>query len=179
MNTKKNDTSGNVTVTAAPSIAALERRLRRCSYSEQYVEVIRAIVATRCERAVSVLARLLDSTGPIAEESIAGLVSLAKGAGLDVRPAMLRCTDSDDYEMIRHGHRVLAALGDEASRAWLRADDGERVERFLDEKGFFDADERRELKELVGVANDDAEKDEGAARGRVASGTRSRTGERP
>jgi hypothetical protein len=79
-----------------------------------------------------VLASLLDSTGPIAEESIAGLITFGEAA----IPAMRECIDSLDYEMIRHGHRVLAALGDEASKQWLRDDDAERIHAYLDHKGF-------------------------------------------
>lgn len=163
MKTNKSSKRALATVTAISSVTALKRRLDACAYSEQYVDVIHALVATRDERAVRILAGLLDSTGPIAEESIAGLVKLAQEEGFDVGPAMRTCAGSDDYEMIRHAHRVLAKLGDEASRAWLHADDAERIEAYLDELGFFDEDERRDLKELAGGANDDGEKDEGAA----------------
>jgi len=122
-------------VPCTTSVAALERRLDDCIGSEDYVVVIRALVATRKRGAIRVLASLLDSTGPIAEESIAGLVTL--GATFpEVVPAMRECTDSDDYEMIRHAHRVLAALGHDASRAWLAADDHERIEAYLERKGF-------------------------------------------
>ena len=55
-------------------------------------------------------------------------------------PAMRECVDSLDYEMIRHGHRVLAALGDEASQQWLRDDDVERIEAYLERKGFSDVE---------------------------------------
>ena len=143
-------------------VAALEDRLVDCVGSQDYVDVIHALVATGEQRAVRVLASLLDSTGPIAEESIAGLVTLA-GAGCDVVPAMRKCTDSDDYEMIRHAHRVLIALGDEASKAWLKADDEERIEAFLEDKGIT----RNEARLLVlleeWAANDDGSDEEGAA----------------
>jgi hypothetical protein len=158
-----NENSKPATVTPLSSVSALKRRLEACDFSEQYVEVIRALVATRSERAVRILAGLLDSTGPIAEESIAGLVKLAREQGFDVGPAMRLCARSDDYEKIRHAHRVMAELGDEASRAWLRADDAERIEAYFDRKGFFDEDERRDVKALAGVANDDGEEDESIA----------------
>ncbi len=78
------------------------------------------------------LASLLDSSGPIAEESIAGLITFGAAA----IPAMRMCIDSLDYEMIRHGRRVLAALGDETSKKWLHDDDVERMHAYLDRKGF-------------------------------------------
>lgn len=46
------------------SVPRLERLLDRCVGSEEYVAVIRALVATRDVAAVDVLASLLDSTGP-------------------------------------------------------------------------------------------------------------------
>jgi hypothetical protein len=121
-------------VTSISTVAKLERRLQRCRFSEQYVVVIRALVATGDRAAIRVLASLLDSTGPIAEESIAGLLAF----GAAVIPAMRECVDSLDYEMIRHGHRVLAGLGDEASQQWVRDDDDERIAAYLERKGFSD-----------------------------------------
>jgi hypothetical protein len=106
--------------------------LRGCRGSEDYVTVIRALVATRDPAAIPVLASLLDSTGPIAERSIEGLLTFGAAA----IPAMRKSVDSLDYEMIRHGHRVLAALGDEASQQWLHDDDVERIEAYLERKGF-------------------------------------------
>jgi hypothetical protein len=140
-------------------VAALEGRLRHCRFSEQYVKVIRALVATGEQDAVRVLASLLDSTGPIAEESIAGLVQLAE-AGLEVLPAMSRCVDTEDYELMRHAHRVLAALGRETSAQWLAADDDERIEIYLESKGIT----REDAQFLVTphLANDGTD-EEGAA----------------
>jgi len=51
---------------------------------------------------------------------------------------MRECVDSLDYEMIRHGHRVLAGLGDDASQRWLREDDDERIAAYLERKGLSD-----------------------------------------
>jgi hypothetical protein len=113
-------------------VAALEERLLRCIGSEDYVAVIRALVATRDPEAIRVLASLLDSTGgPIVEESIAGLLTFGEA----VIPAMRECVDSLDYDRIRHGHHVLAALGDEASKQWLRDDDADRTAAYLERKG--------------------------------------------
>ena len=119
-------------VTSISTVATLKRRLRDCMSSDDYVEVIHALVATGDRAAIRVLASLLDSTGPIAEESIAGLITFGEAA----IPAMRKCVDSLDYEMIRHGHRVPAALGDEVSKQWLRDDDVERMHAYLDRKGF-------------------------------------------
>jgi hypothetical protein len=123
-------------VTSISHVAALEQRLDHCDGSEDYVAVIRALVATRDPAAIRVLASPLDSVGPIAEESIAGLLTFGAAA----IPAMRECVDSLDYEMIRHGHRVLAGLGDEASEQWLHDDDAERIEAYLDRKGFCDVE---------------------------------------
>jgi hypothetical protein len=119
-------------VTSASPVAALEDRLLDCGGSEDYVAVIRALVATRDPAAIRVLASLLDSTGPIAQQAIAGLLTFGEA----VIPAMRECVDSLDYDMIRHGHFVLATLGDEASRQWLHDDDVERVEAYLERMGF-------------------------------------------
>ena len=67
-------------------------------------------------------------------ESIAGLLAFGAAA----IPAMRECVDSLDYEMIRHGHRVLAGLGDDASQRWLREDDDERIAAYLERKGLSD-----------------------------------------
>ena len=122
----------NRNFTSISTVAKLERRLQYCRFSEDYVVVIRALVATGDRGAIRVLASLLDSTGPIAEESIAGLLAFGEAS----IPAMRECVDSLDYEMIRHGHRVLAGLGDEASQQWLRDDDAERIAAYLERKGF-------------------------------------------
>jgi hypothetical protein len=118
-------------VTVFSIVAFLEDRLPDCVGSEDYVAVIRALVATRDPAAIGVLASLLDSLGPIAEESIAGLLSFGEAA----IPAMRECVDSLDYDRIRHGHCVLAQLGDEASQQWLRDDTRDRIEAYLERKG--------------------------------------------
>jgi hypothetical protein len=113
-------------------VAALEKRLLDCIGSEDYVAVIRELVAARDPEAIRVLASLLDSVGgPIIEESIAGLLSFGEA----VIPAMRECVDSLDYDMIRHGHQVLAELGDEASHQWLRDDEAERIAAYLERQG--------------------------------------------
>lgn len=131
-----NSNHKNQTVTSPSQVAELADSMLDCDGSDDYVAVIRALVATRDPAAVDVLASLLDSTGPIAEESIAGLLMFGEAA---VR-AMRKCIDSLDYDMIRHGHRVLAELGDEASLQWLGDDDRERVAAYLERKGFVDLD---------------------------------------
>jgi hypothetical protein len=123
-------------VSRFPGVASLKARLLDCRGPEEYVAVIRALVATRNPAAIRVLASLLDSTGVIAEESIAGLLTFGEA----VIPAMRACVDSLDYDMIRHGHRVLAALGDAASERWLRRDDRECVLACLERVGLSDAE---------------------------------------
>jgi hypothetical protein len=121
-------------VTSICRVAALEDRLLDCIGSEDYVAVIHALVATRDPAAIGVLASLLDSVGPIAKESIAGLLTF----GDAVIPAMRECVDSLDYDMIRHGHQVLATLGDAASKQWLRDDRAECVAAYRERLGFPD-----------------------------------------
>jgi len=155
MSSNQNDQNRKpATVTCITSVAALERRLDDCVGSEDTVVVIRALVATGKRAAIPVLASLLDSTGPIAEESIAGLVTLGETFE-EVEGAMRVCVESDDYEMIRHAHRVLAALGDEASEEWIDGDDAERIEAYLESKGI----ESVELLEWI-VGNDGDETEE-------------------
>ena len=81
--------------------------------------VIRALVATRDVAAIGALASLLDSVGPIAEESIVGLRTFGEAA----IPAMRECIDSLDSTMIQNAHRVLATLERRASRRRLRDDE--------------------------------------------------------
>jgi hypothetical protein len=117
---------------SASAVSSLEDRLPGCIGSEDYVAVIRALVATGDPAAIRVLASLLDSVGPIAEEAIAGLLTF----GDAVIPAMRECTDSLDYDMIRHGHQVLATLGDTTSAQWLRDDLAERIAAYRERLGF-------------------------------------------
>jgi hypothetical protein len=119
-------------IASASAVSSLEDRLPRCIGSGDYVAVIRALVATRDPAAIRVLASLLDSVGPIAEEAIAGLLTF----GDAVIPAMRECTDSLDYDMIRHGHQVLATLGDTASAQWLRDDLAECIAAYRERLGF-------------------------------------------
>jgi len=65
------NSNGNIRkVTGAAKVAALEARLDDCFVPDDYLAVIRALVATRHPAAIRVLASLLDSVGPIAERSI-------------------------------------------------------------------------------------------------------------
>jgi hypothetical protein len=145
-------TSTPSAVSSRCTVGTLAYRLRSCRGSEDYVVIIRALVATRDPVAIGVLASLLDSTGPIAEESIAGLLTFGEA----VVPAMRRCVESDDYERIRHAHRVLAALGDEASQQWLRDDDDERMLAYLERKGISEV-EGALLLEAIANEDDDPE----------------------
>lgn len=135
-------------------IGDLEELLSSCRFSEEYVETILEVTETRMPRAIAVLASLLDSPGPVAEAAIEGLVSY----GADAVPAMRACVASCDADMIRHGHMVLAELGDAESVRWLKADDHERAEAYLDEMGFLDLDDEDgdAVDESASTANDDA-----------------------
>jgi hypothetical protein len=118
-------------VASASLVSLLEDRLLDCVGSEDYVAVIRALAATRDPTAIHVLASLLDSVGPIAQEAIVSLLTF----GDAVIPAMRGCVDSLDYDMIRHGHEVLAALGDAVSQRWLRDDLAERIAVYCEHRG--------------------------------------------
>jgi hypothetical protein len=142
-------------VVSISPVARLARRLDLCGGSDEYVAVIHALVATRDPQAIRVLASLLDGTGPIAEEAITGLLAFGKA----VVPAMRRCADSDDYDMIRHARRVLAALGDAESVEWMRSDDDDRVEAYLERQGITE----QEWPEVRSLAANEADQAEGAA----------------
>ena len=116
--------------------ADLTDRLADCRRSADYVDTIRALAAIRDPRAIDVLAALLDSTGTIAEASIAALLSFGDAAV----PAMRRCIDSDDADIIRHGHVVLAQLGDADAARWIARDDRERSDAFLESVGLLSED---------------------------------------
>src|SRR5258708_25341052 len=100
MNSNQNPRNG----ASISTVATLKRRLRDCISTDDYVEVIHALVGTGDRAAIRVLASLLDSSGPIGEESIAGLITFREAAV----PAMRKCTDSLHYEMIRPAHRAPA-----------------------------------------------------------------------
>ncbi len=146
--------------TVSSDVAVLEDRLLDCIGSEDYVAVIRALVETRDRAAIRVLASLLDSVGgPIIEESFAGLLTFGEA----VIPAMRECTDSLDYDMIRHGHQVLAALGDAVSKQWLRADRAECAAAYLERRGVLEADDGTPpLRPLEAAANQTDEEKESA-----------------
>jgi len=151
MNSNQSSRNSDVTLSFRGSdVAALERSLEECDGSDDYVAVIHALVATRHPAAIRVLASLVDSAGPIAEESIAGLVTFGEAA----IHAMRECADSLDYDMIRHSRRVLVALGDAESKQWLREDDDERIAAYLERKGFTEVAAAGVRARLNAIANE-------------------------
>ena len=95
--------------------------------SEDYVRAIRALEATRHEDAALVIGDFLDMPGPVGNEAVRALVSLATSGGYRCRYSV--CEDCDiriwvslDDDEIRNAHRVLAALGNGASQRALAAD---------------------------------------------------------
>lgn len=95
--------------------------------SEDYFRCIRALEATRHEDAALVIGDFLDMPGPVGDEAVRALVSLAGCGGYRCRYSVcedcnVRTWVSLDDDEIRNAHRVLAALGNEASRRALEAD---------------------------------------------------------
>ena len=95
--------------------------------SEDYVRGIRALRDTRHEDAALVIGDFLDMPGPVGDEAVRALVSLATCGARPCRYAV--CKDCDiriwvslDDDEIRNAHRVLAALGNGASQRALAAD---------------------------------------------------------
>jgi hypothetical protein len=111
-----------------PTVLRLARTIHDPrNLSEDYVRGIRALEATRHEDAAPIIADFLDMPGPVGDEAVRALVSLARcGGGRCTRAVVADCclrvwTSLDDDE-IRNAHRVLAALGSDASRRALAAD---------------------------------------------------------
>lgn len=112
----------------APKIERLARILRDPrSLSEDYVRAIRELAATRHQDAAVLVASLLDMPGPVGDEAVRILISLAATGPRGCRQAVVedcavRLDASLDADEIRNAYRVLAALGDETSQRALAAD---------------------------------------------------------
>jgi len=112
----------------APKIERLARIIRDPrSLSEDYVRAIRELAPTGHEDAALVIGSLLDMPGPVGDEAVRALVSLANTRGPRCRQAVaedccIRLDASLDADEIRNAYRVLAALGDETSQRALAAD---------------------------------------------------------
>jgi hypothetical protein len=112
----------------APKVERLARIIRNPrSLSEDYFRAIRALEATRHEDAALVIGSLLDMPGPVGDEAVRALVSLATCGGPRCGQAVaedccIRLDASFDADEIRNAYRVLAALGDETSQRALAAD---------------------------------------------------------
>ncbi|HEY3819963.1 MAG TPA: HEAT repeat domain-containing protein [Polyangiaceae bacterium] len=97
----------------SPNLKKLRIRLEyRCIGSDDYVTCIREIARMRDPDAIRVLARMLDSSGPIAVAAMDALVRFGEAAV----PAMERCTRSYDGEMTRHAEQVLARVARQTAR---------------------------------------------------------------
>ncbi len=112
----------------APKIERLARIVRNpASLSEDYVSAIRALEGDGHEDAASVIGSLLDMPGPVGNEAVRALISLAGNGHPGCRQAVaedcsLRIEASLDADEIRNAYRVLAALGDRTSQLALAAD---------------------------------------------------------
>ena len=112
----------------APKIERLARIIRNpASLSEDYVRAIRTLEATRHEDAAPVVGSLLDMPGPVGNEAVRALISLASKGRRGCQQAVAedcvgRIDASLDADEIRNAYRVLAALGDQTSQRALAAD---------------------------------------------------------
>jgi hypothetical protein len=112
----------------SPTILRLTRAIHDPrNLSEDYVRGIGALRATRHEDAALIIGEFLDVPGPVGDEAVRALVSLATcGARRCRRSVVEDCSvriwvSLDEHE-IRNAHRVLAALGNTASQRALAAD---------------------------------------------------------
>lgn len=111
-----------------PAVLRLARRIHAPrNLSEDYVRCIRALEATRHEDAALVIGDFLDMPGPVGDEAVRAMISLAGSGGHRCRYSVcedcsIRIESSFDDDEIRNSHRVLAALGSDASRRALAAD---------------------------------------------------------
>jgi hypothetical protein len=118
-------------MTMSKNLKKLVRALDRCDTSTEYVDVIRRITRTEDLDAIAILASLLDSPGPVGAAAVRGLVSFGQFAESEMRRCLARSMDEDQ---IRNAHRVLAALGDRASKravsahCWADLEDGAAAE---------------------------------------------------
>lgn len=108
----------------APKVLRLARAIHDPrNLSEDYVDCIRALEATRHPDAALVIGDLLDMPGPVGDEAVTALIWLAsRGIGSVCEDCCVRIWVSLDDDEIRNAHRVLAALGDRASQRALAAD---------------------------------------------------------
>jgi hypothetical protein len=95
------------------TLRSLRRALDRCDTSTDYVFAIRKIARTQDPDAIVLLASLMDSPGPVGAAAVRGLVSFGHRAEPETRRCLARSMDEDQ---IRNAHRVLAKLGDRASK---------------------------------------------------------------
>jgi hypothetical protein len=100
------------------NLQKLADSLEDCTTSTESVRVIRRIARTNDPDAIVLLASVLDTPGPVGEAAVHGLLSFGQLAMTEMR----RCVAGGvDEEAIRNAHRVLAALGDRASKRAVSA----------------------------------------------------------
>jgi hypothetical protein len=100
------------------NLKKLADSLEDCMTSAEYVRAIRRITRTQDPDAMAILASLLDTPGPVGAAAVKGLVSFGQFAESEMRRC-LAC--SMDEDQIRNAHRVLAELGDRASKRAVSA----------------------------------------------------------
>jgi hypothetical protein len=100
------------------NLKKLADSLEDCTTSTEYVRVIRRITRTQDPDAIVILASVLDTPGPVGAAAVRGL----KAFGQLAEGEMRRCVATGvDEDAIRNAHRVLAALGDRASKRAVSA----------------------------------------------------------
>jgi hypothetical protein len=100
------------------NLKKLAESLEDCTTSTEYVRVIRRITRTQDPDAIVILASVLDTPGPVGVAAVRGLMAFGQLAMSEMRRCVATGVDED---AIRNAHRVLAALGDRASKRAVSA----------------------------------------------------------
>jgi len=100
------------------NLEKLADSLEDCTTPAEYVRVIRRITKTQDPDAILLLASVLDTPGAIGAAAVRGLLSFGQLAMSEMRRCVATGVDED---AIRNAHRVLAALGDRASKRAVSA----------------------------------------------------------
>jgi HEAT repeat protein len=101
-----------------PIVKKLRRQMLRAQYSEDIIRLMFAIARTGEADAIRVLAAQMDVPCDVGRAAVRALVEM----GPAVLPEMRVRLESDDEDMIRNAHRVLAAFGDERSKRAVEAE---------------------------------------------------------
>ncbi len=100
------------------NLEKLADSLEDCTTPAEHVGVIRRITKTQDPDAILLLASVLDTPGAVGAAAVRGLIAFGQLAMSEMRRCIATGVDED---AIRNAHRVLAALGDRASKRAVSA----------------------------------------------------------